>query len=313
MTRLAFLLAGACVVALFSFGTAADDQPEAKKTGAALVADRVWWGAEFELTLTAPDTGEKFQRTRAGVVWDHLVFSNCFAADGKGALVAVVRFPKTKDEFTLRSIGPAEDLYALQIYQLEKTFPKLHKKIVDGAKDTPDVKVGQPKLPDNLKETDPVPKRLLPVVMAAGMKYGHREEFYAADEGRILGTEEFVDATIHRIGEPQRRICSSRKNATAAGDFQPDRLLEAVEKTYRVSRAEFCSRSKSTAAVTAKEILILTGLQLGASRRILSEITGLSSSALSRRCDAVRLKVQDNVQIRDLAGEIIKQYQSDHH
>ena len=84
--------------------------------------------------LTAPDTGEKFQRTRAGVVWDHLVFSNCFAADGKGALVAVVRFPKTNDEFTLRSVGPAEDLYALQIYQLEKTFPKLHKKIVDGAK-----------------------------------------------------------------------------------------------------------------------------------------------------------------------------------
>ena len=134
MTRLAFLLAGACVVALFSFGTAADDQPEAKMMGAALVADRVWWGAEFELTLTAPDTGEKFQRTRAGVVWDHLVFSNCFAADGKGALVATVRFPKTKDEFTLRSIGPAEDLYALQIYQLEKPFPKLHKKIVDGVK-----------------------------------------------------------------------------------------------------------------------------------------------------------------------------------
>ena len=171
MTRLAFLLASACVVPLFSFVTAADDQPEAKKTGAALVADRVWWGAEFELTLTAPDTGEKFLRTRDGVVWDHLVFSNCFAADAKGALVAVVRFPKTNDEFTLRSIGPAEDLYALQIYQLEKTFPKLHKKIVDGAKDMPDVKVGQPKLPDNLKETDPLSKRLLPVVMAAGKKY----------------------------------------------------------------------------------------------------------------------------------------------
>jgi hypothetical protein len=171
MTRLVFLLAGACVVALFRFATAADDQPEAKKTGAALVADRLWWGAEFELTLTAPDTGEKFQRTRAGVVWDHLVFSNCFAADGKGALVAVVRFPKTKDEFTLRSVGPAEDLYALQIYQFEETFPKLYKKIVGGAKDTPDVKVGQPKLSDNSKETDPVPSRLLQVVMAAGMKY----------------------------------------------------------------------------------------------------------------------------------------------
>lgn len=171
MTQFAFLLSSVCVVALCSFGTAADDKPEAKKTGAALVADRIWWGAEFEQTLTASDTGEKFQRTREGVVWDHLVFSNCFATDGKGALVAVVRFPKTKDEFTLRSVGPAEDLYALQIYQLEKTFPKLHKKIVDSAKATPDVKVGQPKLPNNLKGTDPVPSHLLPVVMAAGMKY----------------------------------------------------------------------------------------------------------------------------------------------
>jgi hypothetical protein len=174
MTRLVFLLAGACVLTLYSFGTAADDQPKVKKAGAALVANRVWRGAEFDLTLTAPDTGEQFQRARDGVVWDHLVFSNCFAAEGKGAFVAVVRFPKTKDEFTLRSLGPAEDLYALRIYQLEKTFPKLYKKIVDGAKDTPDVKVGQPKLPDNLKATSPVPKRLLPVLKAAGMKYDEK-------------------------------------------------------------------------------------------------------------------------------------------
>src|SRR5262245_38357547 len=69
MTRLVLLLAGACVVTLYSFGTAGDDQPTAKKKGAALVADRIWWGAEFELTLTAPDTGGKFQRTRDGVVW----------------------------------------------------------------------------------------------------------------------------------------------------------------------------------------------------------------------------------------------------
>lgn len=168
MTRLAYPLAGACVVALFSFGTAADDQPGVKEQK---VVERIWSGAEFELTLTAPGTGEKFQRTRAGTVWDHLVFSNCFGAGGKGALVAVVRFPKTQDEFTLRSVGPAEDLYALQIYQLETTFPKLHQKIVDGAKDTPDVTVGQPKLPDNLNATDPVPGRLLPVVMAAGINY----------------------------------------------------------------------------------------------------------------------------------------------
>lgn len=169
------LLALMCIVAILGVGPAAEpDRTEVKekeKTGAALVADRIWWGAEFELTLTAPDTGEKFQRTRAGVVWDHLALSNCFATDGKGALVAVVRFPKTRDEYTLRSVGPAEDLSAIHTYQLEKTFPKLFKKLVDGAKDTPDVKVGSAELPRTVKEIDPVPSHLLPVLAAAAVKY----------------------------------------------------------------------------------------------------------------------------------------------
>jgi 4-hydroxyphenylpyruvate dioxygenase-like putative hemolysin len=42
---------------------------------------------------------------------------------------------------------------------------------------------------------------------------------------------------------------------------------------------------------------------------MLSEIIGISSSALSRRCDAVRLKLEENVNTRDLAADIIKQYQ----
>ncbi len=172
MTRLAFLLAGVCVVAFCSFGTAADDKSEAKeKKGAASIAERIWWGTEFDLTLNAPDTGEKFQRTQAGTVWDHLVFSNCFAADGKGAFVAVVRFPDAKDEYTLRSFGPAEDLYALQTYRLEKTFPKLYKKLMDGVKNSADVKVGGIELPANAKEIDPIPRALVPVVMTAARKY----------------------------------------------------------------------------------------------------------------------------------------------
>jgi len=143
--------------------------------------------------------------------------------------------------------------------------------------------------------------------VAAGIKHGHCQEFYAADEGRILGTEEFVDATIHRIGEAKREIRGSKN---VASEFRPDRLIAEVERICRVSREEFCGRSKSAAAVTAKEMVILIGLQVGASRRTLSEITGISSSALSRRSDAVRLKVQENVETRDLAADIIKQYRS---
>ncbi len=143
--------------------------------------------------------------------------------------------------------------------------------------------------------------------VAAGIKHGHCQEFYAADEGRILGTEEFVDATIHRIGEAKREIRGSKN---VASEFRPDRLIAEVERICRVSREEFCGRSKSAAAVTAKEMVILIGLQVGASRRTLSEITGISSSALSRRSDAVRLKVHENVETRDLAADIIKQYRS---
>jgi hypothetical protein len=167
MTRLAFLLAGAGVVTLVGFG-AGDDKPEAK---AQKVAEQIWWGDEFELTLTAAGTGEKFERTRTGTVWDHLVFGNCFAADGKGSVVAFVRFPKTKDEYTLHSFGPAEDLYAIQTYQLEKTFPKLYKGLVNGAKNSADVAVGGIDLPATAKEIDPIPVALVPVVMTAALKY----------------------------------------------------------------------------------------------------------------------------------------------
>jgi REP element-mobilizing transposase RayT len=38
----------------------------------------------------------------------------------------------------------------------------------------------------------------------AGVTHGHRDEFYRAEEGRILGSEEFVDATIHASARPTR-------------------------------------------------------------------------------------------------------------
>jgi len=165
------LLACACVVSLFGFGTAAEPEKEKPKDPMKLIADRLYFGAEFELTLTAPDTGEKFQRTREGVVWDQLVINNCFAVEGKGGLTAVVKFTKTGDTFTLRSVGPAEDMYAIRTYQLEKTFPKHFKKLVDGVKDTPDVKVGSADLPKTAKEIDPIPSYLLRVCAAAAVKY----------------------------------------------------------------------------------------------------------------------------------------------
>ena len=169
MARL--VLVSVCVLSLLGFGPAAEPKEEKPKDPMKVVADRLYYGAEFELTLTAADTGEKFQRTREAGAFDLLVIKNCFAVEGKGGLTAVVKFTKTGDEFALRSVGAAEDIYAIQTYQLEKTFPKHFKKLVDGAKDTPDVKVGAPDLPANAKVIDPVPSYMLMVCAAAAMKY----------------------------------------------------------------------------------------------------------------------------------------------
>lgn len=142
----------------------------------------------------------------------------------------------------------------------------------------------------------------------AGMSQGHREEFYAAEEGRILGTEEFIEATIHRIGDVKREAFGSRSDALA--DFRPELLLVAVEKICGMSRAQFCGRSKNPAAITAKEMFIVIGLEVRANRDLLSKITGISSSALSRRCDAARLKAKQSGEVRGLAADILKHYRN---
>jgi putative transposase len=146
--------------------------------------------------------------------------------------------------------------------------------------------------------------------VAAGMRFGHQEEFYLADEGRILGAEEFVDATIHRLGETRRGVREGDP-LKASKEFNAVGLLEAVEKICRVPRREFCGPGKSAASVIAKEMFILTGLQAGANLKILSEITGLSSSAVSRRNDAAKFKVREKKETRKLAANIQKEYRQD--
>lgn len=146
--------------------------------------------------------------------------------------------------------------------------------------------------------------------VAAGIKQGHCEEFYAAEEGRILGSEEFIDATIHRIGETGRANRGGKKREIAVGGVEPDRLVTAVEKVCGVPREDFCGPSKSTLAIMAKEMLILIGLRMGASMKLLSEIIGISPSALSRRHDAARRKLRDNTNTSKLASKIIEKYRS---
>jgi hypothetical protein len=143
----------------------------------------------------------------------------------------------------------------------------------------------------------------------AGMKLGHRDEFYSANEGRFLGSAEFMEETIHRIGETKLlpRV-DSQYHANANGRVDLDRLVAIVEKVSAIPRQDFYGSGKSARGVMAKEILILTGHQLGASLRLLSHATGLSSGSVSRRHDEARLKARDNHKLNKLASKIRNQY-----
>ena len=143
--------------------------------------------------------------------------------------------------------------------------------------------------------------------IAGGMKLGHQESLYQVDEGRILGSEEFVDATIHRIGETKRVIWRPDQKSTV-DQFNSEALLDAVETICRLPREEFCCAEKNAPAIGAKEMFILAGCEYGASLKLVSEITGLSRSAVSRRKDAARLKMREGGEISKLVRQIGEHY-----
>jgi len=145
--------------------------------------------------------------------------------------------------------------------------------------------------------------------VAAGMKLGHREEFYLTDAGRILGTEEFVDATIHRIGETRPAGKPGRhREVRELPTLEVERLLTTVEKICQLRREEFCGPGKSAATVMAKEALILVGHKAGGSMKLMSEITGMSSSTVSRRHVSACGKMRRQGEMSKLVDKIESQY-----
>jgi hypothetical protein len=60
--------------------------------------------------------------------------------------------------------------------------------------------------------------------------------------------------------------------------------------------------------VSAKEALILIGREAGANLRMLSEMTGISGSAISRRYDAAKSKMRENGEMSKLVEKIEHEY-----
>jgi hypothetical protein len=55
-------------------------------------------------------------------------------------------------------------------------------------------------------------------------------------------------------------------------------------------------------------MFVLTGCEVGGSLERLSEIAGMSSSAVSRRYDAARFKVRENGEMTKLAAGVRREY-----
>ena len=99
--------------------------------------------------------------------------------------------------------------------------------------------------------------------------------------------------------------CSAKETIE---EFHSDILIAVIEKVCRVNKEEFCGSGKSRKATSAKEMLVLTGCRVGASLKELSEVAGLSRSAVSRRKDAALLKLREQGGANKLADRIVAEY-----
>ncbi|MEQ1763222.1 MAG: transposase [Pyrinomonadaceae bacterium] len=139
-----------------------------------------------------------------------------------------------------------------------------------------------------------------------GMGIRYPADFDSPAEGYILGSEDFVDETIHRIGDTPRRRSEHSKQKVRR--FDAAALIAAVAAVFGLSSEQFCGPEKSGKAILAKEVLILIGREQGATVNQLSLIAGLDTSNISRRCDAARLRFDTDRRLSYAKAEAEKIY-----
>lgn len=142
--------------------------------------------------------------------------------------------------------------------------------------------------------------------VAAGMNLHYPDDLDSPAEGYILGSDEFVDETIHRIGDTPRR--RSEHTKAEVRQFDAAKLISAVAQVFGLSSEQFCGPEKTAKAILAKETLILIGREQGATVNQLSLIAGLDTSNISRRCDAARQRLDIDRKLRYAKSQVEKIY-----
>jgi hypothetical protein len=136
------------------------------------------------------------------------------------------------------------------------------------------------------------------------LPYSNMDYFPA--ESDILGSEEFVDDIIHRIGDVGKR--PRRNSKKADRPFDAEALIASVETVFGLRREKFCGRGKNAQAVMAKEVSILGGRNAGATLSDLSVIVDLDTSTVSRRNDAASQRVNADSKLAYAIDLVEKEY-----
>ncbi|CAN5771446.1 hypothetical protein BH24ACI3_BH24ACI3_11790 [soil metagenome] len=139
--------------------------------------------------------------------------------------------------------------------------------------------------------------------VAAGVGNRYPEEIDSPAEVR----EEFADEKIHRMGEFDSRQAASRRRQ-AVGAFNAEAMVAAVESIFGLPRDSFCSKTKSAQAVMAKEILILSAHEAGATIAETAKIVDLDPSTTSRRRDAALLSLERDSKFKYAKELVDKKY-----
>lgn len=143
----------------------------------------------------------------------------------------------------------------------------------------------------------------------AGLKLGSQESFYATECG-ILGSEEFVDTMIHRIGEHDVYAAAMRRrDAMASKHCDMPALLSAVQNEFDLAKEDLCGPGKASNIIEAKEVLVICGRRLGASLAEISDLMKVDPSTASRRHDAARSRSKTDDRMKKTIEDVMESYE----
>jgi putative transposase len=125
-----------------------------------------------------------------------------------------------------------------------------------------------------------------------------QKEYYLASEGRMLGSDEFLDEVKHRIGD----YMGKQERRVRKPDLEA--ILKAAEKASGLRRKEFCTNGKSRPLVMIKEAIIVIGQENGIRTRELADVLGVDPSAVSKRRDAARVRAEGSGEMTKLLKAI---------